>query len=250
MTSGIRQRITSNLQRWPALYRFVSRIYWALNLIRLKEHVSGTKAREKWWERRATVKEYWDNRSIENKKYLAERLAAFSPIKSVLEIGCASGPNLYVIAKKYPEAKIAGLDINTEAVAYGNAQLAKEGINNVTLLAGKADELDRFPPHSFDIVFTNACLIYIGPDKIKDVIQGMLRIVHKGLVLLECYCFEEERDTNGMGYYDGGIWLRNYAALLRQFVPPEKINVTRLPEELWTMRPWRDYGAITEVYVQ
>jgi ubiquinone/menaquinone biosynthesis C-methylase UbiE len=250
MISEIRQRTVNVLQHWPALYQFVSRIYWALNFVHLKEHIFGTKAREKWWESRATVKEYWDNRGIENKNYLADRLAAFSPIKSVLEIGCASGPNLYVIAKKYPEAKIVGIDINPEAVVYGNTQFTKESMKNVTLLVGKADEMEHFPPRSFDIVFTNACLIYIGPDKIKEVIQGMLRIMNKGLILLECYCFEEKKDTNGMGYYDSGIWMRNYAALLKQFIPPERIKVTRLPEELWPMRPWRDYGAITEVSIQ
>jgi ubiquinone/menaquinone biosynthesis C-methylase UbiE len=246
MTSGIRQRITNCLQRWPALYRFISRIYWSLDYVRLKEHLSGTKAREKWWENRASVKAYWDNRNLDNKNYFTEKISAFRP-ESILEIGCASGPNLYPLAKKYPEAKIVGIDINPEAVDYGNAQLSGEGITNVKLLVGKADELEVFPDRSFDIVFTNACLIYIGPDKIDNVIKGMLRVARKSLVLLECYCFREGRDINGTGYYDGGIWMRDYTALIGQYVRPEKINVSRLPEELWPTRPWRDCGAITEV---
>jgi SAM-dependent methyltransferase len=249
MTSGTRARLTGFLQRWPALYRFVSGIYWALDPVRLKEYFSGTRARENWWAGRGNVKGYWDNRGLDNKNYLTERLSAFNP-GSVLEIGCASGPNLYSLAKKYPGAKIVGIDINPEMVDYGNEQFAGEGIKNVTLLVGKADELERFEDRGFDIVFTNACLIYIGPDKIEEVIQGMLRVARRGLVLLECCSFAEGRDVNGMGYYEGGIWMRDYAALIRRYVPPEKISVTRLPEELWPMRPWRDYGAVTEVSLQ
>ena len=49
----------------------------------------------------------------------------------------------------------------------GNEQLAQEGIPSVRLMVGKADELDQFQNSSFDIVFTNALLIYAGPDKIR-----------------------------------------------------------------------------------
>ncbi|GAI36009.1 unnamed protein product, partial [marine sediment metagenome] len=176
----------------PAFYRCISKIYWTFNFHHLTELFIGTKARERQWAARPIAEGYWDNRDHPSKHFFAERIAAFSPIHSILEVGCASGPNLYLLAKRFPQAQIVGIDINQEAVQYGNGQFAREGISNVKLFVGKADKLGEFQDRAFDIVFTNALLIYIGPDKIKEVIEGILRITHHALVLIELHCFEPD----------------------------------------------------------
>ncbi len=56
-------------------------------------------------------------------------------------------------------AQIRGIDINPMAIQRGNEWLAQEGISNVRLSVGKADELEEFPDKSFDVVFTDAVLI-------------------------------------------------------------------------------------------
>ena len=112
-----------------------------------------------------------------------------------------------------------GIDINSMTVQKGNEWLAQEGISNVKLLEGKAGELGCFKDKSFDIVFTDAVLIYIGPDKIKDVMGEMIRLTRKALILMEWHSFEPERkDLKGLGVYHSGYWIRDYAALLKQFV--------------------------------
>ena len=152
---------------------------------------------------------------------------------SILEIGSNYGPNLYQLAKKFPSAEIVGVDVNKIAVQKGNEWFKQEGISNVKLLVSKADELKQFPDKSFDVVFAWAVLIFIGPDKIKEVMKEMIRITRKRLILLEKYGKDKNK---GLGFYHGIYWKRDYVALLRQFIPdfPEdKIHITKFPEDLW-----------------
>ena len=244
----MQQRVVQTIKHWPALYHCVSKIYWTFQGYHLAELLLGTKARERQWMSRSIAEGYWNNRDSASKHFLAERIAAFSPVHSILEVGCASGPNLYVLAKKFPQAQIVGIDINQEAIQYGNVQFAKEGIPNVRLLVGKADNLGEFQDRAFDVVLTNALLIYIGPDKIKNVIQGMIRIANQAIVLMELHFFEPNaKDPFGLGIYHSGNWVRDYAALLKQFVAEEQIDVTKIPEEVWAERPWNELGSVVEV---
>ena len=140
----MKQRLVNVIKRSPVLYRCASKLYWALKSEHLAERLMGTKAREKQWAKRHIAEGYWNNRDHPSKYFLTERIAAFAPIDSILEVGCASGPSLYLLARKFPRAEIMGIDVNAEAVQYGNIQFGKEGISNVKLMAGKADELVEF----------------------------------------------------------------------------------------------------------
>lgn len=246
----LKQRVAQTIARWPALYNFASKTYFALQSDHLLEIFIGTRAREKRWASRSIAEGYWNNRDHPSKHFLAERIAAFAPVHSILEVGCASGPGLYLLAKKFPQANIVGIDINQKAVEYGNAQFAKEGISNVELKTGKADTLEAFPDKAFDIVLTTALLIYIGPDKIRDVIRGMIRVTRKALVLVELHSLKPDtKDPLGLGVYRYGNWVRDYVALLKQFVSEEQIKVTRIPEDVWPVAPWRESGVVVEVVV-
>ncbi|MFC2046715.1 class I SAM-dependent methyltransferase [Chloroflexota bacterium] len=244
----MKQRTVQIIMRWPAFYRVIRKIYWTLQLQHLTELLIGTKAGERRWATRSIAKSYWDNRDHRNTHFLCERIATFSPAHSIFEVGCASGPNLYLLAKRFPQAQITGVDINQAAIEYGNVQFAHEGISNVKLLVRKADELGEFQDRAFDITFTSALLIYIGPDRIKEVIKGMIRITQQALVLMELHRFEPNaKDAFGLGIYWYGNWLRDYVALLKQFVPEEQIRVTKIPEDVWPGEPWKELGAVIEV---
>jgi ubiquinone/menaquinone biosynthesis C-methylase UbiE len=113
----------------------------------------------------------------------------------------------------------------------------------VKLSVGKADDLRQFRDKGFDVVFTDAVLIYVGPDKIKKVVKEMLRVARKALIFFEYYDFDS--GSNPLGIY-AGHWKRDYAMLLREFLPKDKIMVTRLPEELWADEKWQKCGAVIE----
>ena len=246
----MKQYIEKVFKRWPAFYHLVSKIYWTLSFHHLLELMIGTKARERQWATRPIAEGYWNNRDSASALFLVERIAEFSPVNSVLEVGYASGPNLFPLSKQFPHAKIAGIDVNSKAVQYGNAQFTQEGISNVNLIIGRADKLDEFPDRAFDVVFTKALMIYIGPDKIGEVIKGMIRITHTALVLIELHRFEPDtKDPLGLGIYSCGNWVRDYAALLRQFAPVKQIQVTRIPVDVLSGEPWGKLGAVIKVVV-
>ncbi len=220
------------------------------------------------------IEDYWRSRDHPHRSFLVERISKFSP-NSVLEIGCACGPNLYCIAKKFPDAEVRGIDINPMAVQKGNEWFKEEGLSNVKLEVGKAQELRQFGDKSFDVVFTDAVLIYISPDEIKHVAKEMLHIgraivlnewhsFDKWLAfLLNTYCYlklkyplsrQQFRSLNcslkpksaSLGFFVGH-WVRDYRALFEEFVPKERIYITKLPKELWNDKGWQRWGAIIEV---
>lgn len=65
---------------------------------------------------------------------------------------------------------------------------------------------------------------------------------------MELHCFEPNiKDPSGLGIYHRPNWVRNYLALLKQFVSEEQIRVTKIPEDVWPGKPWEQLGAVIEV---
>ncbi len=261
----MKERAKRLLSKWPALYNLASTIYSNLKFPLIMERIIGTKARERQWATRHQhrgsdwgdkhrgqseewVLDYWDSRDHSHRAFLLEKIAGFSPVSSVLEIGCNCGPNLYLVSRRFPESRIHGIDINPVAIQKGRELFAGAGITNVSLSVNKADELGQFPDKSFDVVFTDAVLIYIGRDKIRQVITGMIRVARKGLVLLERYDFgPEHRDPYGLGIRHNDLWLRNYATLLKQFAPGAQVQINRVTGDIWPDKGWQETGALIEV---
>lgn len=228
----------------PIIYKIARTVYWKIQ--ELSEKFLGTKVQERNWGKRSgrewVVKDYWEGRDHPHRQLLMERIAKFAPLSSVLEVGCNCGPNLYLLAKKFPGIKIKGIDINPEAIKIGNELFAQEGIENVELVVGKADDINKFPDKSFDIVLTDAILIYIAPDKIEKVIKEMIRVSKKGIILLE----HQDKESDGLGDYNLGSWKRNYEKLLKQFSPESQIRLIKIPDKLWPDKNWRKFGYIIE----
>ncbi len=266
----VRKPLESRLRKWPRLYGLSAAVYSALQPVHLKEHFIGTKAQERRWARRHLNKSkdwnliphtdgdndwvsgYWDSRDHGHRAFLLERISEHCPFSSLLEVGCNCGPNLYLLARKFPYANMKGVDINPRAIEKGNELLRAEGISNARLSVAKADDLSQFPDRSFDITFTNSLLMYIGPDKIVQVITEMLRVTRNTLVLLERHCFQPRHDdTGGLGVYRYNAWERDYVALLSQFIPREQIFITGIPEGVWSDSPrWQETGAVIETIVK
>ena len=265
----MKEQLKHLLEKMPVLYRFIAKGYisTALRFRYLKYLLSGTKAIEKEWATRHLregekerddrgegsddwIKGYRGSQNHPHRPFLVKTISKYNP-SSILEIGCNCGPNLHLLAKKFPDAEITGIDINPVAVQKGNEWLAQERISNVKLLESKADELRQFQDKSFDVVFIDAVLIYIGPDKIKEVLKEIICITCRAVILMEWHSFEPERkDLYGHGVYYLGCWKRDYVALLKRFVREEEIHVTKITEVIWPDKNWKEVGAIIEVAIE
>ena len=245
------EKIKRFLEQWPLLYRILRKVYLplALRYTSFRGYLNRNRLGELWAQRRnGWAEEYWDLRDHPHRSFLVERIAAFSPISSILEIGSASGPNLHLLAKRFPRSEIWGIDINPDAVELGNERFSQGGISNIKLSVGRAEELGGFHDKSFDVVFTDAVLIYVSQGKIYGVIKEMFRIARKGLIFVELHDFGQQlNDTRGLGVYTKGLWMRDYAALLKQFVPEEQIHIIKITEDIWPDEGWKKFGAVVEV---
>jgi S-adenosylmethionine-diacylgycerolhomoserine-N-methlytransferase len=82
------------------------------------------------------------------------------PGESVLEIGCGTAWNLARIAKRYPKARLFGIDVSTAMLQTAAASLKRQGIEGVTLRQGDATNFDpaaTFGRAEFDrVIFSYA----------------------------------------------------------------------------------------------
>lgn len=76
----------------------------------------------------------------------------------------------------------------------------------------------------------------------------MVRIACKGLIFVELHDFGQRlNDTHSLGVYTNGLWMRDYKALLKQFVLEEQINVIKISEDIWPDERRKKFGAVVQV---
>jgi S-adenosylmethionine-diacylgycerolhomoserine-N-methlytransferase len=84
---------------------------------------------------------------------------------TVLELGCGTGRNIALAARRYPNARFFGLDISAEMLETANASIAREGLAaRVNLARGDATDFDAkalFGIERFDRVFVSYSLSMI-----------------------------------------------------------------------------------------
>lgn len=173
-----------------------------------------------------------------HRKLLIDIISTYFPFDSILEIGCASGPNLYLLAKKFPEVKFYGIDISKKAIEIAKQKFKKENITNVCFIKGKAEEFRKILNRNFDLIFTDACLIYIAPEKIELVLRNMIETTKKAIILCEMH-------TDFPNSIYGDCWIHNYKFLINKIAPHLKIKLTKIPENFWGGN-WAKYGYIIE----
>ena len=254
----MRDKIIELLQKFPFLHRAAKFCYWQIK--KAEAMFFGIAIYEKYWQRRHLISKgdwsddgdwvngYWESRHHPHRKFLIEKLTA-QPIESALEIGANCGPNLYLIAKKFPDARLEGIDINEIAVERGKNFLKKEGVDNVILRTASIGALKDYPDKSFDIVFSDAVLIYVGPDKITDTVREILRIARKKIFFLEWHEVSGD-DSDGMGIYHFGHWKRDYIKLLANFIDENRVRATKIPDNLWPGKDWSRMGYLIETIIE
>jgi ubiquinone/menaquinone biosynthesis C-methylase UbiE len=218
----------------------------------MEEYIIGTKIQEWIWKTRHLYKGvnwargYCDSTDHPHRQILVGRISSYAPFESILEIGCNTGPNLYLLAIRFPNVKFHGLDINHEAIKKGKEWFERVSLNNVVLSLGRADELGRFSDKSMDVIFTDSTMMYLGPDKIHKVIEGMIRIARRVLVFNEHHTGLHCEKGKEYFYFDGH-WVYDYEAVLRKHVSSKDIKISKLPEGAWDDVGWKRFGAIIEV---
>lgn len=89
------------------------------------------------------------------------------PGGTVLEIGCGTGRNLILVARRYPQARLYGFDISEMMLETARASIARAGLSTrITVAQGDATAFDTaamFAVPAFDRVFISYALSMIPP---------------------------------------------------------------------------------------
>lgn len=232
-----------------------------------------TKQNEEWWKKRKINWEtHYFTPNHKHRKLLVDILKT-SPPRNVLEIGCGCGANLYAIKRAFPDVNIAGCDINKDAIEtakrmFENAEFTgkktdysnyKENPRRKDFkeLAGgayykepaipeiefKVGNIDAIPFHgeSYDLVLTDACLIYIGPDKIRRALREIKRVGYNNMMFVEFHSnswLKRSALRVVSGYY-----AYNYQELLERYYF-KHIKIHKIPKEVWPGKPWQEFGVV------
>ena len=92
---------------------------------------------------------------------LIERLASRHAPANILEIGCGTGSNLVRMARRFPQARLTGLDLSADMLTRARRRLTPYG-DRITLLHQPYAGLPDHRP-GFDLIVLSYCLSMINP---------------------------------------------------------------------------------------
>jgi ubiquinone/menaquinone biosynthesis C-methylase UbiE len=203
---------------------------------RIKEFADkflGIKTDKFYWRFRHIFDRTWGDDYLSEKslnlsyrRFLIKKISEYFPFRTVLEIGCASGANLYLLAKNFPETNFYGIDISRKAINVGKKYFQKNNIKNIFLESREVENLKNFQDKSIDIIFSANVLIYVTPDEIGSTIREIFRVAKKAILLCELHI-----DSSSSCHI--GHWAHNYKMLFGSLISDNQIKITRVPESFF-----------------
>lgn len=117
-------------------------------------------------------------------------LAANPGAKSVLEVGSGNGENLLYLASRFPHMRFTGMDFVAEMIASAKIRRNDLGISaeHLHFLQGDVLDLPSELATTYDIVFTDRCLINLNTDdNQKEALSALCALLLRGgyLVMIE-----------------------------------------------------------------
>ena len=210
----------------------------------LERYVLGGFIQECIWGSKHLYRKSWTKISLGSKDLphrdqLISSITSFDNVQSVLEIGCAAGPNLRRLREKLPSAQLVGIDINKQAIRTANNYFSSVNDDKVKLLARRADQLADLPDNNFNVVFSQAVLVCIPPSSINQVIADMIRLSSDGIVLNEYHLEGADK-----GFFDSGRWVYDYYEIIRRQCSEVNINMQKSD---FKGGSWDLYGSLITV---
>jgi ubiquinone/menaquinone biosynthesis C-methylase UbiE len=174
---------------------------------------------------------------------IISELKKFPGVNSVLELGSSWGVNLLLIRKEFPDMRFLGVDISKEMVDAGNEYFRGKIISNIDLIHRDMTSLEVFKDNEFDLIISDASLIYIDKNSIQHLAEEMCRVARYGLILVE---FDDD-SQDPFGNVFQSNWVRDYSTVFHQF--SGRIDKRRFNEKVWPGK-WAQMGKIITVFLK
>jgi S-adenosylmethionine-diacylgycerolhomoserine-N-methlytransferase len=179
---------------------------------------------------------------------LIERLAV-GPGDSVLEIGCGTGRNLIVAARRYPLARFFGIDISSVMLASAVTAISRARLSSRIVVARadatRFDPLDLFGQQQFARVFLSYSLSMIPAW--QTVIDNALHLLAAGG---ELHMIDFGRQENLPSWFGTGLrhWLSLFEVAPRDDLERTLILLTEgVGARVTIERPYGGYAQYATV---
>lgn len=110
-------------------------------------------------------------------------LGAFSNMQphSILDVGCGGGTFAIRLAKRFPSARVTGIDLNPFAIEFANSYLAamKKAPENIQFEIKELDE----PPKSYDVVTCTLVCHHLKSHELIRFLADAGRIARKKVII-------------------------------------------------------------------
>lgn len=111
---------------------------------------------------------------------LVERVAALQTPATILEIGCGTGRNLMRLARRFPQARLTGLDLSADMLARARRGLEPFG-DRIDLVHQAYVRPLRDEPR-FDLIVLSYCLSMINPGWEQVIASARQDLRPRGLI--------------------------------------------------------------------
>jgi len=126
------------------------------------------------------------------------------PGENVLEVGCGTGRNLIILARRHPDARLYGLDASTAMLETAGSKIDGARINNIGLKTALADDFaydKTFGLHEkFDKIFFSYSISMIPPWR-ESIDSALANLKPGGRLYI-------------VDFFDQGTWPRAFRAVL------------------------------------
>lgn len=127
----------------------------------------------------------YDAGSLTRRALLVEKTTSFEP-ESILDVGCGTGSDMALHKILSPSVEMSGIDRDAHELEKAQKTLSQLPQASMKLYQSDYAILKdpwMFPDGSFDVVYSNAALMYAHDP--KKVLDQMYRISKKAVVLME-----------------------------------------------------------------
>ena len=132
-----------------------------------------------WKGRKLGWKQAYTDTNHPHRQVIIDRLKGFGIFRSVLEVGCAAGANLYKIKQTFPGADVGGIDWSEGAI-----EEAKKILPKSILQVGEATDV-YISGKGADILLSDMCYIYLDKKNFRKAIKEAKRVARVGVIFCE-----------------------------------------------------------------
>jgi ubiquinone/menaquinone biosynthesis C-methylase UbiE len=219
------------------MIKFIKKVFW-----------SNPGYRHIYWRLKHLIdpdwaKVYFDDRNLDdgrNRHKLIEFINKLNQNK-ILEIGCSSGDNLFLLEEKKKYEILEGIDISNYCINEGK-KILKGYNSNVILKQGNAAK-PNYKNRSFDIVFISGVAMDLTDKDLISTVTECLRISNKYFILhTSNYKLDPSLNIKSKAVSYKNHFLRDYHLFFKENFEKYPIEVLKLKEDI------PEYGTEIEYF--